>query len=109
MNLLSQRLSQAAKDADELLRESDETSVYLRDREGAFEVDPVVPEDRAAALYEALMSAEDQRLVTAAEFSSVYQELDDELDLDSYLGDELEDTSFQGGCFSCESDCWRCE
>jgi hypothetical protein len=65
MNMLNALTTQAASDADELMRESQDTTAYLRDNEGEFLVDPYVPEERAQALYAALLNAENQRLTFA--------------------------------------------
>jgi hypothetical protein len=63
MSLLGQLAGQAASDADQLLWESEETPEYLLNQEGEYVVNPVVPEDHADALYEALLSAENHMLV----------------------------------------------
>jgi hypothetical protein len=63
MSLLGQLAGQAASDADQLLWESEETPDYLLDSEGRYVVDPAVPEDHAEALYEALLAAENIRLI----------------------------------------------
>jgi hypothetical protein len=66
MNLLSTLAGKATADAESLLLESDEMTAYLRDSEGDFMVDPAVPEDRAQALYETLLDAENQQLIAEA-------------------------------------------
>jgi hypothetical protein len=63
MSLLGQLAGQAASDADQLLWESEETPAYLLDSEGRYVADPAVPEDHAEALYEALLTAENQALL----------------------------------------------
>jgi hypothetical protein len=62
VGLLGSLGQQAAADADELIRESNDAFAYLRDSEGHFRVDPVVPADRNQLLYEALIGSENQRL-----------------------------------------------
>lgn len=62
MNLLSSLATRAAADADELAHDDMESSEYLRDSDGEFIVDPSVPEARADALYETLISVENVRL-----------------------------------------------
>ncbi|WP_066370352.1 hypothetical protein [Herbidospora mongoliensis] len=64
-NLLSTLASQAAADADELLRGGQEMPAYLRDAEDYLGVDPAVPADRARALYGALLDAENESLAEA--------------------------------------------
>ena len=82
MNLLSQLVSEAVADADELLRESEEMSAYLRDSEDDFlaDADSAVSEDYAQILYETMSDAENQQLATEAALYSAYLELADELD-----------------------------
>jgi len=62
MNLLNTLSAKAAADAEALLSDSENQSSYLLDSEGVFQVDPAVPEDRAQALYETLISSEEERL-----------------------------------------------
>lgn len=63
MALFVKLASEAASDAEQLLWESDETPAYLLDSEGEFVADPAVPEERAEALYEALLAAENQAFI----------------------------------------------
>ena len=63
MNLLNKLVGQALQDADELLRETEQTHDYLLDSEGEYWVDPTVPEERANALYETIVTRENQELV----------------------------------------------
>lgn len=62
MNMLNALTAQATTDADELLRDRQDLSAYLRDSEGEFMVDPSVPEERAQALYATLLNAENESL-----------------------------------------------
>lgn len=64
MALLAKLAGEAAADADQLVWENDETPAYLLDSEGRFVADPAVPEERAEALYEALLTAENQELIS---------------------------------------------
>lgn len=77
MNLLSILAGQAAADADEILRENDESTAYLRDSEGELIFDPANPSDRAEALYETLDNAENEELVEAMEEDYGWGGLDD--------------------------------
>lgn len=86
-SMLSALAGEAAADADELLRESDETSAYLRDSEGNFLADPAVPEERAEALYRVLSHAEDQWLDAEMATYSAYWSSPDDFDPDEALED----------------------
>jgi hypothetical protein len=63
MNMLGQLAVKAATDADQLYGESDEKYGYLLDSQGQFAVDPAIPEGRAQALYNALLTAENRLIV----------------------------------------------
>jgi hypothetical protein len=65
MNLLSNVFGQVAADADELMRASEDAPSYLVDGGGQYRIDPVSPADRADALYEALLLAENEDLEEA--------------------------------------------
>jgi hypothetical protein len=86
MSMLSKIASKANEDADELFRESAETSGYLIDSEGNFLADPAVPEERAEALYNVLSAAENQRVAAAEVLSPAFTEFYDELDEDDHRG-----------------------
>lgn len=62
MNLLSNVFTEAAADADELVRLNEQRPVYMRDDEGWSEEDPTVPSNRARALYVRLIDSENAAL-----------------------------------------------
>lgn len=74
-NLLGKLAGEAAADADELLRESEEGHAYLLDSEGEYLVDPADSAGRAEALYETLLGAENQQLIES--IAEEYAEQDD--------------------------------
>jgi hypothetical protein len=67
MNMLGSLAAQAAADADQLMSENDVTPSYLLDGEGRFRGDPLLPENRAHLLYQALATAEEERLLDTVE------------------------------------------
>ena len=66
MSLLSTIFGQAAADAEELIEAGEGLPEYLLDADGELAADPGSPEDRAQALYSALLDAEDAYLAEAA-------------------------------------------
>ena len=75
VNMLSTLASKAVSDADELVRDSQDTAAYLKDSEGEYVVDPAVPEERAEALFETLMAAESERFTE--DFENTEASVDD--------------------------------
>ena len=79
------------EDAEELFGETDVTPGYLLDSEGNFRIDPVVAEDRADALYQALLDAQNQRLADEAALYEAYLEFDAASEMDEYDEEALDD------------------
>ena len=91
VDLLNTLIGQAAKDAEELFGETDEVPSYLLVSEGYFRVDPVVPVDRAQALYQTWVDAENERLAEEAALYSANLEFDQESDVNDYDEEALDD------------------